>query len=275
MPPHPTHSHRSIRSMNRCQLKTLIFAFVCLGASTSWPAATMAEVITVLNTGSAAAPGQASVTFPFNAGATADKIIVQVSSEFSGLTAVAVNYNGVPLTLIPGTALGRNRGLWYLDSPYTGGSASLTATINASVVNGMGVGVLSISGSVAGYAGSSAVASNSISVAVAEENSLVVAGFAENTHGPTASALTPLTQIYGNVGIGSANGAAGYANGVTAGTHAYSFSGVDTTTDVTSAAWFTPVPEPSSGALLGAAVLICVTSAGLPRHRRVIPTSPK
>lgn len=237
-----------------------------------WPELTVGESITVLNTGSAAVPGLASVTIPFNAGSTADKIIVQMSSEFSGLTAVAVTYNGVSLTQIPGTASGRNRGLWYLDAPYTGGSASLTATISASVVNGMGVGVLSIAGSVAGYAGSSLSASNTISVAVAEENSLVVAGFGENTFGPTASAVTPLTQIYGNVDIGSANGAAGYANGVTAGTHAYSFSGVDSTTDVTSAAWFTPVPEPSSRALLGAAVFICATCVGLTRHRRAVAT---
>jgi len=239
----------SLRWLATC----LTLTIACCGSQQ-----TLAETISVLNTASLAAPGQSSAIVSFNAGATADKIVVLLSSELSGLTSTVITYNNEPLSLIPATTAGRNRGIWYLDNPYNGGAASLSITITAGAINGLGAGILSMSGSIAGYA-ATRIASNSLSTTLTTtaESSLIVAGLAGNySTGTTASADAPLTQIYGNVDIGSAAAAAGYSQTVAAGSHTYSFSfnGFEPSSNVVSAASFTAVPEPSTVIGLIAAV---------------------
>jgi len=239
----------SLRWLATC----LTLTIACCGSQQ-----TLAETISVLNTASLAAPGQSSAIVSFNAGATADKIVVLLSSELSGLTSTVITYNNEPLSLIPATTAGRNRGIWYLDNPYNGGAASLSITITAGAINGLGAGILSMSGSIAGYA-ATRIASNSLSTTLTTtaESSLIVAGLAGNySTGTTASADAPLTQIYGNVDIGSAAAAAGYSQPVAAGSHTYSFSfnGFEPSSNVVSAASFTAVPEPSTVIGLIAAV---------------------
>ncbi len=89
--------------------------------------------------------GGGTSTLSFDAGASADLLVVALSSEKSGGT-YAVAYNGVGLTE---AVLGGTADIWYLDlgaTGYTGGAADLVVDYTGlATVNGVGIGVVSVS----------------------------------------------------------------------------------------------------------------------------------
>ena len=185
-----------------------------------------ADSKTVIDTGS---PGPANLeanptTLSFEAGTTADKIIVSVSSETGGSGPPVITYNGEALTLAAGTANDRHKGIFYLDNPYNGGAADLTVDMTSfNVVNGVGFGVVSISGSVDGLAATASTSANSVTITPTDPGSFVMVGYGAQGSSGTGAADPPLTAVYGGE-IGSAEGAAGYIRDVTAAPQTYSFS---------------------------------------------------
>ena len=164
-------------------------------------------------------------TIQFNAGASADKLIVSYSSE-GGAANATITYNGDSLTRIADTKGDRHGGIWYLDSPYTGGNADLVIdlTVNGTV-NGLGYGVVSISGSYPGVATAAYQAGNTVTITPTAAGSFVVAGFGANGTG-SGDPGAPLSELYsGN--IGSAYGGAGYETNVSASSQTYTFAGAN------------------------------------------------
>ncbi len=174
---------------------------------------------------------QTSYTLSFDAGngGTADKLIVSAGSE-SVADITGITYNGAPLTLIPNTgnpASGRNRGIWYLDNPFSGGAADIVVSGDVvSAFSHMRLGVASISGSAPGAAIGNIAGAASVSLNVPVNNSFVFAAHASNGVSPATTADAPLTPIFGVTGD-SANMAAGYENLVAAGLATYSFTSVN------------------------------------------------
>jgi methionine-rich copper-binding protein CopC len=196
--------------------------------------------ITVVNSGSLVSPvadDPKTAVLSFNAGATANKLIVQVSAE--GQNVDSITYRGVALTPVT-TGTGRNRGIYYLDNPFTGGAAKLTVTLEEGVSNGIAIGVISVSGAVPGDATAArANAANSVTLTVPVSGSLVVGGYASNGN----STITPPaghTAIYNSTNIGSANAAASYATGQTVGSRTYTFGDTSSSSPATCAAIFVP-----------------------------------
>jgi methionine-rich copper-binding protein CopC len=196
--------------------------------------------ITVVNSGSVVSPvadDPKTAVLSFNAGATANKLIVQVSAE--GQNVAAITYGGVALTpVITGT--GRNRGIYYLDNPFTGGAANLSVTMQEGITNGIGVGVVSISGAAPGDATAAmANATSSVTLTVPVSGSLVVGGYASNGNG-TITPPAGHTAIYNSTNIGSANAAASYATGQAVGSRTYTFGDTSSSSPATCAAIFVP-----------------------------------
>ena len=80
--------------------------------------------------------------YSFDAGATADLLVVAFSSEKSGGTP-AFSYNGVPM--IPAVVENLS-GIWYLHNPFTGGPANVTVDFTGiGTVNGYGLGIAALS----------------------------------------------------------------------------------------------------------------------------------
>ena len=206
---------------------------------TVWGAADI-EVIT---TGSYVKKALASsYTKSFNAGES-DKLIVTASSEPpSGGTITSITYNGDDLTLVPGSAEGRNLGIWYLDNPYTGGAANILVTCSVNF-SSLGMGIVSIRGSDPGYKDVTASATGSVNLNVSKDNSFVVANIGMNYGGGTSnpSPDSPLIKLWSGK-LSSAHGAAGYENEVPGGAHTYSFSG-GLDSPGTSAVAFVPPPK--------------------------------
>lgn len=203
-----------------------------------------AALINVLNSGSKVSPGANTATLSFDAGATADKLVVQLSAETSAGPTV-VTYNGTPLTLAAGTVDGRNKGIWYLDNPYTGGAADLTVDMTGiGTVNGIGLGVVSISGSAPGVAATAVSTTSSVTITPTAADNFVLAGFGAQG-GADGAANAPLAPIYGG-DIGSAAGAAGRQIGVGAALQTYSFSGGDTPRTSNAAAFAADAPAGAS-----------------------------
>jgi len=226
-----------------------------------------APLISVVNTAGAALPDTGSppphdlennpYVMSFDAGATADKLIVQLSGETSG-GAIVVTYNGEALALAAGSASGRNQGIYYLDNPYTGGAADLIVDMTAKdVVNGIGLGVVSISGSAPGVDATANDSSNSVTITPTLDGSFVMAGWGAQGASGNGSVDAPLTELYGGA-IGSAEGGAGYINDVVAMSQSYSFSGGNDPRG-SSAAAFAPataaIPEPSTFVLAALGLL--------------------
>lgn len=199
--------------------------------------------IGVVNTGSFDSTANATgYNFSFDAGngGTASKLIVSAGAE-GGPVLTGITYNGVALTLIPGTgdpATGRNRGIWYLDDPFTGSAADLVVSGDGAVsFKHMRLGVVSISGSAPGAAGREYAASGSVTLNVPVNDSFVFAAYAGNLASPASAAGAPLVSIFG-VNGDSANAAAGYENPAPAGTTTCSFTNLNS--PETSAVAFVP-----------------------------------
>jgi hypothetical protein len=172
--------------------------------------------ITVVNTGSvvsAVADDPKTALLSFNAGATSNKRIVQVSAE--GQEVDSITYQGVALSQVAAGA-GRNRGIFYLDNPFTGGAADLSVTLGEGISNGIAVGVVSVSGAAPGVAAAAlADSASSVTLTVPVSGSFVVGGYASNG---TSTITLPAghTAVNSATDIGSANAAASYANAQTA-----------------------------------------------------------
>jgi len=198
--------------------------------------------VTLVNSGSKVATGVKLTSLAFNAGAAADKLVVVVSSEKSSPGTPVVTYNGVRMTeAILGT--GRAAGIWYLDNPYSEGTANITVDFSSyTTVNGIGMAVVSLADTAPGYDVVSANASNTVTLISSVNNCVAVVGYAVNGSG-SVSANAPLTQRYGG-NIGSAVGCAGHHLITTAGAHTYSFTSSSTTEPAIVAAVFGPTITP-------------------------------
>jgi methionine-rich copper-binding protein CopC len=178
-----------------------------------------------------------SYTKSFDAGATADKLIVSAAYEGGpDNSALTITYHGVALTMVPGTSGNRNEGIWYLDNPHTGGAADIVISGGGTNFGAMGMGIVSIAGS----AGGSAVAgksTSSVTLDVPVADCFVFAHCAAND-GAIPTPAAPLAELYRGA-LNSSEGAAGYANGVAGGSQSFSFSG-SLNSPETSAAVFVP-----------------------------------
>ncbi len=195
--------------------------------------------ITVVNSGavvSTVADNPKTALLSFHAGA-ANKLIVHVSAE--GQNVASITYRGVALTpVITGT--GRNKGVYYLDNPFTGGAANLSVIMEEGVTNGIAVGVLSVSGAAPGDATvAMSNATNSVTLPVPVSGSLVVSGYADNGSG-MITLPAGHTAIYNFTNIGSADAAAGYATSQSVGSRTYAYGDTSSSTPATCAAIFVP-----------------------------------
>jgi len=189
--------------------------------------------ITLINTGSLRdMVDRASYTKAFDAGA-ADKLIVSVSTE-SAAAITGITYNGESLTLVPGTAGGRSRGIWYLDDPHTGGTADVVVQGDA-LFSSLGMGIASIAGTAEGYDVSGKTTANSVTLNVSLDGSFVYANAGAN-HGVIPTPAAPLIELWRGQ-LHSAVGAAGYANGVMGGMRTFSFTGSLTQPEVVAVAF--------------------------------------
>ena len=199
--------------------------------------------ISVVNTGSvvsAVADDPKTALLSFNAGATANKLIVQVSAE--GQEVDSITYQGVALTeAAAGTPSGRNKGIFYLDNPFTGGAADLSVTLGEGISNGIAIGVVSVSGAAPGVAVTAlADGAGSVTLTVPVTGSFVVGGYASNNTVGTITLPAGHTSIYNSTNIGSAHAAASYANAQSAGSRTYTYTDTSPSTPVTSAVVFVP-----------------------------------
>lgn len=163
--------------------------------------------------------GGRTETVSFTAGAAADKLVVQVAGEGGSVT--AITYNGVPLAADIAFGSGRNKGIYYLDSPYTGGAADISVTLSGNS-NGFSLAAVSLAGTAPGVAAAVDAGATAVSLAATADNSFVMAGYGANGNG-SVTADAPLTGIYGGA-IGSARGGAGYVAGVDTTSQTYSFT---------------------------------------------------
>lgn len=216
-------------------------------------------------------------TWSFDAGATADMLIVAYSGELGGAAVGAtidITYAGSAMTRALG---GIYTAIFYLDlatTPYTGGAANLVVDLSDYTSrSGLGIGVVSVNGalgageSIALHTTASGGANaQSVTLNTTAADAFAVASFnTNNTSGtPVPAVSAPLTRIYASNNIGSARGGAGYQADVAAGDHAYTWTLPTTNPTPRSAvaASFVVVPEPSAAALLGLGVLFLL------RHRR-------
>jgi len=167
--------------------------------------------ITVLNSDayiSAVSGTPKTATLSFDAGDGASKLVVHVGGEGAGVA--DITYNGVSLTLA-GTGGSKNKGIYYLDNPYSSGAANLYVELGGAA-NGISVGVVSLSGTEPGVAATASASAKSVTIDTTVDDSFVMVGYTDQDDG-NASAQWPLTSLYGGA-IGSAKGAAGFVNGV-------------------------------------------------------------
>ena len=206
-----------------------------------------------VDTGTPAVPLETTPhTVSFNAGA-ADKLIVTLNSELGGGGPAVITYNGAALTQVPSTSGQKNIGIYYLDNPFTGGTADLTFDMTSyGAVNGIGFGIVSIAGSLDGVESGNTAGGLSVDLTPTIANSFVVTTYSSNG-GNTPTVPAGHTQLYTSGNIGSADGAAAYLNGVAAGLQTITYGQGSPSSNQTSGAVFAPapVPEPSSAALIG------------------------
>lgn len=206
--------------------------FAGFSENVSWNFATVSKSkIVLVNTASKVISSKlnnTTATFSFDAGITADMLIVALSSEKSqGNYTVSYDGHNLSEAILLGQA-----DIWYLDlnkTPYAGGIADLVIDYTGlETVNGVGIGAVSIdSGGEPIQLHSTGSGpddfNNSATLTTNRDDTFVVACFnANDTGSPTVNA--PLTSIYESGNTGSAHGASGYENEVIAGEHTYSWT---------------------------------------------------
>ena len=201
-------------------------------------------------------------TVSFDASA-ADKLIVILNAETAGGTA-SITFDGDALTLVAGTNEFKNKGIYYLDNPFTGGAADLTFDMTSfGVVNGIGFGIVSIAGSLDGVESGNTAGGLSVDLTTTIADSFVVTTYSSNA-GTIPTVPAGHTQLYTSGNIGSADGAAAYLNGVATGLQTITYGQGSPSGNQTSGAVFAPapVPEPSSAALLWLGGLALILRGG-------------
>lgn len=212
--------------------------FSGLTLNTAWNFTTLGSVapITVVNTDRFVQANPPAVnTFAFDAGASADMLVVAVSSELGttvqGAT-VDITYDGFPLIRTGASGNPLLAEIYYLDlstTTYGGDSTDLVVDLSDYTSrNGLAVGVVSIVGS-----GESVVLhstadggpdAQAVTLKTSATDAFTVACFNSNNTSGTISVDDPLTPIFASANIGSARGAAGYEEGVASGDHTYSWT---------------------------------------------------
>jgi len=194
--------------------------------------------ISVVNTGASvrtSGSGSQSFNIPFDAGATADAIVLLLSSESNAAAGqAAITYAGFAFTPVI-DHVGAQPSIWYLNlssTTYTSGPATLTLDLTGvTSANGYGLGIVSVT---TGGLDLMPHATNKSSSPMGDTSGLtvgltttlesfVIAGHRSNSGSGGASANTPMTQIFGQQ-IGSSQGAAGYQTNVAAGNPSFSFT---------------------------------------------------
>ncbi|MCU0780722.1 MAG: Ig-like domain-containing protein, partial [Akkermansiaceae bacterium] len=209
---------------------------------TEWNFTTRATAteITVVNTnnGFVQTNPPPARTWSFDAGPTADMLIIAYSGEVgqpAGVTvtnsAVQITYAGFPMTRAIG---GVNAAVFYLDlttTPYAGGAADLVVDLSDyGSRNGLGIGAVSINSGekplVLHKTANGGANSQSVTLKTTIAGAFAVASFnSNNSSGTPAPAVSaPLTQIYASNNIGSARGGAGYEADVAPGEHSYTWT---------------------------------------------------
>ncbi|MEZ5303614.1 MAG: PEP-CTERM sorting domain-containing protein [Verrucomicrobiales bacterium] len=208
----------------------------------------------------------------FDASAS-DKLVVVVTGEhnFGGNTSgdiSGITYDGTPLV----QAVNRQpidssnitaADIWYLDNP---GSFHVSGVLDATVVgngNNYVYTVIALSGTAPGVGATAVSAANSKSVSLNAlgSDSFVVASHGMGGDGNTANVLSvgadaPASQIAAlEAGNNWAGHVVSFTNGVAPGAATYSFTGGSAGGNVTIAAEFQAIPEPSSLAFLGIGAL--------------------
>lgn len=213
--------------------------FPGLTAATAWNFTTLGNVapISVVNGPEAFAQANPPVvsTFSFDAGASADMLVVAVSSELGttlqGAT-VGITYDGVPFIRSGSSGNPLVAEIYYLDlttTSYAGGAADLVVDLSDYTSrNGLALGVVSIAGSgetiVLHSTADGGASSQAVTLTTTASDAFSVACFNSNNTSGTISVDPPLTTIFANPNIGSARGAAGYEESVAAGDHTYSWT---------------------------------------------------
>jgi methionine-rich copper-binding protein CopC len=215
-------------------------AFAGLAGETDWNFTTRASAtaITAVNTNSPSGFVQTNPvperTWSFDAGATADMLIVAYSGELGNAVAgasIQITYAGFPMTRAIG---GTNAAVFYLDlttTPYAGGAANLVVDLSDyGSRNGLGIGTVSISSGekpiVLHTTANGGANAQSVALNTTIAGAFAMASFnTNNTSGtPVPAVSEPLTQIYASNNIGSARGGAGYEASVAPGDHAYTWT---------------------------------------------------
>jgi hypothetical protein len=217
-------------SLSAMKIRTRARLIACFGpaflALVPLPARAQIGLVNTASLNDTANATSYTVSFDAGNGGTANKLIVSVGAE-GGPALSGITYNDVALTFIPGTgdpASGRNRGIWYLDNPFSTGAANLVVSgYNGMTFRHMRLGIVSISGSAPGAASRNSAAAGSVALDVPVNDSFVFAAYAGNLASPASTADAPLVPIFG-VASDSANAAAGYEILAVAGTATYSFT---------------------------------------------------
>lgn len=216
--------------------------------------------ITVVNTGSEVSPeadDAKTAVFSFDAGGAANKLIVHVSA--AGQDVASITYQGVPLTEAVGP-VGRNKGIFYLDNPFTGGEADLAVTLAEGESDGIAVAVVSVSGTATGVAATAVSdGGNSVPLPVPVSGSFVVCGYAAAGSG-TITLPAGHTAILNSENIGEAHAATSHANGQPAGLQTLAFGDTNPSSPVTLAAAF--VPAASVPVITGTSPVSGATAVG-------------
>jgi hypothetical protein len=243
-------------------------AFAGLTGETAWNFTTRAtaETITVVNTNGPSGFVQTSPaptrTWSFDAGATADMLIVAYSGEIGNAaqpaseSSVKVSYAGYPMAPATSASGAITSAIFYLDlssTTYAGGTADLVVDLSDyGARSGLSIGAVSI---ISGdrpierhTTASGGANAQSVTLNTTADDAFAVASFnANNTSGtPVPAVSAPLTQIYASNNIGSARGGAGYEAGVTPGDHTYT--------------WTLPTTNPTPRSAVAASFVIAGTT---------------
>lgn len=213
-------------------------AFAGFVGDAAWDFTTRASAtsITVVNTsgGLVQINPTPTRTWSFDAGDTADMLIVAYSGELGNAVAgagIQITYAGFPMTRAIG---GTTAAVFYLDfttTTYAGGAADLVVDLSDyNSRNGLGIGAVSINSGekpmVQHTTASGGADAQSVTLTTTAANAFAVASFNTNgTSGTPAPAVSaPLTQLYASNNIGSARGGAGYEADVAPGEHLYTWT---------------------------------------------------
>jgi hypothetical protein len=192
-------------------------------------------------------------TWSFDAGASADALIVTCSGKVGNAVAgagIIISCAGSPMNLAVGGGTAAILFPNLSTTNYTGGAADLVVDLsNYNSRNGLGIGAVSIKGSldpgesIALHTTASGGSSAQVALTTTINDAFTVASFNADGISGTVAVDSPLTQIHARANIGSARGGAGYEVDVDAGSHVCSWT-VPNSPRTAVATAFVVIPEP-------------------------------